>query len=106
MSKTTLALEIAKSRPSIYLDLENEGERVKLSSPPRYFADHERELVILDEVHRVRSSSRDCGRHRPGQTAGQGERALPVSGVSRNGFAAAVWRKSGWPYFLCRTWAV
>ena len=53
VGKTTLALEIARSRPSIYLDLENEEERVKLSNPTRYFADHEHELVILDEVHRA-----------------------------------------------------
>src|ERR1700730_14720028 len=51
--KTTLALEIGATRPSVYLDLEDEDERVKLSNPARYFADHERELVILDEVHRV-----------------------------------------------------
>jgi predicted AAA+ superfamily ATPase len=51
--KTTLALEIAATRPSVYLDLEDEDERVKLSNPARYFADHERDLVILDEVHRV-----------------------------------------------------
>ena len=51
--KTTLALEIAEKRPSTYLDLEDETDRVKLSDPVRYFADHEGELVILDEVHRV-----------------------------------------------------
>ena len=51
--KTTLALEIAETRPSVYLDLEDEADRVKLSDPVRYFADHERELVILDEVHRL-----------------------------------------------------
>ena len=53
VGKTTLALEIAEKRPSVYLDLEDEADRVKLSDPVRYFADHERELVILDEVHRL-----------------------------------------------------
>lgn len=53
VGKTTLALEIAKTRPSIYLDLENAGDRAKLASPVHYLADHEDELVILDEVHRV-----------------------------------------------------
>jgi uncharacterized protein len=53
VGKTTLALEVAKSRRSIYLDLENEEDRARLSNPTRYFADHEHELVILDEVHRV-----------------------------------------------------
>jgi predicted AAA+ superfamily ATPase len=53
VGKTTLALEISATRPSVYLDLEDEDERVKLSNPALYFADHERDLVILDEVHRV-----------------------------------------------------
>ena len=53
VGKTTLALEIAETRPSVYLDLEDEADRVKLSDPVRYFADHESELVILDEVHRL-----------------------------------------------------
>ncbi len=53
VGKTTLALQIAETRPSLYLDLEDEADRVKLSDPVRYFADHERELVILDEVHRL-----------------------------------------------------
>jgi uncharacterized protein len=51
--KTTLALQIAETRPSVYLDLEDETDRLKLSDPVRYFADHQRELVILDEVHRL-----------------------------------------------------
>jgi predicted AAA+ superfamily ATPase len=53
VGKTTLALEIAQTRPSVYLDLEDEADRARLSDPVRYFADHERELVILDEVHRL-----------------------------------------------------
>jgi uncharacterized protein len=40
VGKTTLALEISATRPSVYLDLEDEDERVKLSNPARYFADH------------------------------------------------------------------
>ena len=51
--KTTLAMEIGKSRPSIYLDLEDENDRVKLADPARYFSDHIGELIILDEVHRI-----------------------------------------------------
>jgi len=53
VGKTTLALEIGATRPSLYLDLEDEDDRVKLSNPVRYFADHEGELAILDEVHRA-----------------------------------------------------
>ena len=51
--KTTLALEIGASQPSIYLDLENAADRDKLLRPADYFADHTAELVILDEVQRV-----------------------------------------------------
>ncbi len=53
VGKTTLALEVAETRASVYLDLEDEADRVKLSDPVRYFADHEHELVILDEVQRA-----------------------------------------------------
>jgi uncharacterized protein len=51
--KTTLALEIGEQTASIYLDLEDENDRAKLSNPGKYLADHENELVILDEVQRV-----------------------------------------------------
>ncbi len=53
VGKTTLALQMAETRPSVYLDLEEEADRAKLSDPVRYLADHEDELVILDEVHRL-----------------------------------------------------
>ena len=53
VGKTTLALEIAGHRPSIYLDLESTADRARLADPEQYLADHEDELVILDEVHRV-----------------------------------------------------
>jgi uncharacterized protein len=53
VGKTTLALEIGTQQSCVYLDLEDEDDRAKLTNPALYFADHERELVILDEVHRV-----------------------------------------------------
>ncbi len=53
VGKTTLALAIGDQRPSVYLDLEDDDDRAKLSNPALYFADHQNELVILDEVHRV-----------------------------------------------------
>lgn len=53
--KTTLALEAAKSTPSIYLDLESERDRAKLAQAELYLSDHLDKLVILDEVHRVPS---------------------------------------------------
>jgi len=51
--KTTLALEAAKTTPSIYLDLESGRDRAKLAQPELYLADHLDKLVILDEVHRT-----------------------------------------------------
>ena len=51
--KTTLALEVAKNRPSLYLDLESEGDRAKLAEPELYLAQHDDKLVILDEIQRT-----------------------------------------------------
>ena len=53
VGKTTLALEVAETADSVYLDLESPADRARLSDPELYLADHEERLVILDEVHRV-----------------------------------------------------
>jgi len=53
VGKTTLAHEIADSRPSIYLDLESKTDRDKLTDPELFLRGHEDKLVILDEIHRV-----------------------------------------------------
>lgn len=53
VGKTTLALEVAKGRDAVYLDLESETDRARLAEPELYFADHADELVILDEIHRA-----------------------------------------------------
>lgn len=53
VGKTTLALEIGETRPSVYLDLESDADRARLSEPELYLASHEDKLVILDEVHRM-----------------------------------------------------
>ncbi|MBM3569530.1 MAG: ATP-binding protein [Alphaproteobacteria bacterium] len=53
VGKTTLALEIAKSRPALYLDLESPGDRAKLADPELFLSAHEDKLVILDEIHRL-----------------------------------------------------
>jgi predicted AAA+ superfamily ATPase len=53
VGKTTLAHDIADSRPSIYLDLENIADRGKLENPDLFLEQHEDELVVLDEIHRV-----------------------------------------------------
>ena len=51
--KTTLALQVAKARQAVYLDLESEADRAKLSEPELYLAQHEDKLVILDEIQRT-----------------------------------------------------
>jgi predicted AAA+ superfamily ATPase len=51
--KTTLALEAARTMRAIYLDLESDADRAKLSEPESYLAQHEDELVILDEIQRT-----------------------------------------------------
>lgn len=53
VGKTTLAIYLGKTRPSIYLDLESDADRAKLSEPELYLASHDDKLVILDEVHRL-----------------------------------------------------
>ncbi|MGQ0641470.1 MAG: ATP-binding protein [Gemmatimonadaceae bacterium] len=53
VGKTTLALEVAKTTPAVYLDLESEGDRAKLSEPELYLREHEDKLIILDEIQRT-----------------------------------------------------
>jgi len=53
VGKTTLALEIGKTRPSLYVDLESASARARIADAESYLSEHEDELVILDEVHRV-----------------------------------------------------
>jgi uncharacterized protein len=51
--KTTLAHTIAETRPAVYLDLESETDRARLTEPELYFADHANDLVVLDEIQRT-----------------------------------------------------
>ena len=51
VGKTTLALALGASRPSVYLDLQSEADRAKLASPELYLAEQADKLVILDEIH-------------------------------------------------------
>lgn len=53
VGKTTLALDIAQRRPSIYLDLESPSDRARLADAEMYLGAHEDKLVILDEIHRM-----------------------------------------------------
>ena len=53
VGKTTLALALGQTTPSIYLDLENPADRDKLADPALYLQAHEDKLVILDEIQNV-----------------------------------------------------
>lgn len=53
VGKTTLALEVGRQHNALYLDLESEQDRAKLSQPELYLSGHQDKLVILDEVHRA-----------------------------------------------------
>ena len=51
--KTTLALEIGHAHNALYVDLESERDRAKLSEPELYLSQHLDRLVIIDEIHRA-----------------------------------------------------
>lgn len=53
VGKTTLALAVSKKLDAVYLDLESEQDRAKLTEPQAYLERHLDRLVILDEVHRA-----------------------------------------------------
>ncbi len=53
VGKTTLALEIARDREALYLDLESREDRAKLAEPALFLSNYQDRLVILDEIHRV-----------------------------------------------------
>jgi uncharacterized protein len=57
VGKTTVALQIAQAiapeKRAIYFDLESTVDRGKLDEPEAYLANHENDLVILDEIHRL-----------------------------------------------------
>jgi predicted AAA+ superfamily ATPase len=76
VGKTTLALQLAARRPSVYLDLEAPADQARLSDPLLYLENQAERLVVLDEVQRLPElfgSLRgliDAGRRR-GQTNGR-----------------------------------
>jgi predicted AAA+ superfamily ATPase len=53
VGKTTLAFEIAKSRSSLCLYLEQATDRAKLADPEYFLGQHADKLVILDEIQRT-----------------------------------------------------
>lgn len=53
VGKSTLAHQISAARPSLYLDLERETDRARLSDPEAFLSRHLDKLVVLDEIHRA-----------------------------------------------------
>ena len=53
VGKTTLALEIARTTTSLYLDLQSGTDRARLTDPTMFLRRYEDRLVILDEIHRA-----------------------------------------------------
>ena len=54
VGKTTLARELAgQSQGAKYLDLENPMDRRLLDDPVAYLSGHARQLLVLDEIHRM-----------------------------------------------------
>lgn len=79
--KTTLALEIASSRPSIYLDLESDADQAKLAEPELYLTQHADKLVVLDEIQRTPQLFRSLrGLIDAGRRQGQGKGRFLVLG--------------------------
>jgi len=53
VGKTTLALSIANTQPSIYLDLESPRDAAKVTDMAQFHAENRNKLIILDEVQRT-----------------------------------------------------
>lgn len=53
VGKTTLAIQVAETMSSLYLDLEAISDRDKLRDPVLFFKRNEGKLIILDEIHRM-----------------------------------------------------
>lgn len=51
--KTTLSLELARERDAVYLDLEDQDDRARLTEPRLFLDALEDRLVVLDEIHRA-----------------------------------------------------
>lgn len=51
--KTTLALDIARQRGAVYLDLEDPADRTRLDEPVLFLEALQDRLVVLDEIHRI-----------------------------------------------------
>lgn len=53
VGKTTLALSLAHDIPSVYLDLENRLDLLRIKDVETFYAENRSKLIILDEVQRL-----------------------------------------------------
>ncbi len=53
VGKTTLAISISKTIPSVYLDLEDRLDLTKVRDIAAFHSENKDKLIILDEVHRL-----------------------------------------------------
>ncbi|AYD46396.1 ATP-binding protein [Arachidicoccus soli] len=53
VGKTTIALDIAEHTEAIYLDLENNLDRIKMQDMGTFYAANAEKLIVLDEVQRT-----------------------------------------------------
>jgi predicted AAA+ superfamily ATPase len=53
VGKTTIALNISETIPSVYLDLENRLDLEKVRDIESFYAENNQKLIILDEVQRL-----------------------------------------------------
>jgi predicted AAA+ superfamily ATPase len=114
VGKTTLAREISVQRPSVYLDLESEQDRSKLTDPAYYLSQHQDKLVILDEIHRVPElfqalrglidESRRAGR-RAGQYLVLGSASIELLRQSGESLAGRIAYAELFPFNLAETGA-
>lgn len=53
VGKTTLAMEVSQTRPSVYLDLEDRIDHKKVEHIKEFHQANKGKLIILDEVQRA-----------------------------------------------------
>ena len=91
VGKTTLAHSIMQEMKAVYLDLESESDRAKLSDAELYLSENEQHLVIIDEIrHQPRLFHSLRGLIDRGRRQGRGTGALLLGSA-----AMALLRQSG-----------
>ena len=104
VGKTTLALEIGRSREALYLDLEDRDDRNRLAEPTLFLDNVEDRLVILDEIHRMPSSSGRCAASSTGAGARGRARAASSSWLGVDRPVAPIGRNAGGAHRVHRVW--